>query len=43
MVENFVDKNGCKEEKPMRRKRTEDHDDFDEDDAMVKRKPFKMA
>ena len=38
-LKNFVDKGGCKEEKPQRKKRTEDDDDSDENDPMAERKP----
>ena len=38
----FVDKSGCKEDRPQRKKKSDD-DDSDEDDAMEERKNQKVA
>ena len=36
-LKNFVDKSGCKEDRPQRKKKSDD-DDSDEDEAMEERK-----
>ena len=39
-MKNFVDKSGCKEDRPLGKKKSDD-DDSDEDEAMEERKKIK--